>query len=297
MFQSVNSEWVGLYNTSFSLLRHGWRKWTKSCHKILFQSRSLCDRNTRIAAKGLCEKVVNRSKVFRWYSRFCAGREQVECEERSGRPKSTRTEIIIPAVASLVTNDRRIASRMIAESWNTPKTECFLPHSLTPEQREDRDSSSQVIIAMADADNFLNKIISGDQTWCFAYDPETRRQSSEPAGETSSPPKNCNSKGPASRSYWYFFYSQGAVYKEFVPERKTLNVVFYKGVMDRFLKRIQRVRSAAFFSRDFFLLLDNAPAHKAAIFDPPNITILYHLRTLQTYHGQAVFCSPGRKKI
>jgi len=73
---------------------------------------------------------------------------------RSGGPKSTRNEVNIPAVANLVTNDRRIASRLIAESWNIHKAECFLPHSLTAEQREDRDSSCQVIIAMADADNF-----------------------------------------------------------------------------------------------------------------------------------------------
>ena len=30
---------------SFLFIRHGWRKWTESCHKILFQSRSICDRN------------------------------------------------------------------------------------------------------------------------------------------------------------------------------------------------------------------------------------------------------------
>jgi hypothetical protein len=34
--------------------------------------------------------------------------------------------------------------------------------------------------------------------------------------------------------------------------------------MDRLLLRIQRVRPAAFCSRDFFFLHDNAPAHKAA---------------------------------
>jgi hypothetical protein len=34
--------------------------------------------------------------------------------------------------------------------------------------------------------------------------------------------------------------------------------------MDRLLKRIKRVRPAAFCCRDFFLLHDNAPAHKAA---------------------------------
>jgi hypothetical protein len=80
---------------------------------------------------------------------------------------------------------------MIAESLNIPKTvvlpilkedlgkrmlcEPFVPHSLTSEQREDRVTSSQDIITTADADkNFFNKIITGDETWCFANDPETK---------------------------------------------------------------------------------------------------------------------------
>jgi len=43
-----------------------------------------------------------------------------------------------------------------------------------------------------------------------------------------------------------FFDSQGAVHKEFVPKGKTVNAELHKGVMDRLLKRIQRVRPAAF---------------------------------------------------
>jgi histone-lysine N-methyltransferase SETMAR len=54
------------------------------------------------------------------------------------------------------------------------------------------------------------------------------------------------------------------VHKEFVPEGKTVNAEFYKGVIDWLLKRIHRVRPAGFCSRDFLLLHDNAPAHKAA---------------------------------
>jgi len=50
--------------------------------------------------------------------------------------------------------------------------------------------------------------------------------------------------------------------------------------MDRLLKRIQRVRPVAFCSRDFFLLHDNAPAHKAADFrqflSSKNVTTLYN---------------------
>jgi hypothetical protein len=82
-------------------------------------------------------------------------------------------------------------SRMIAESLNVPKTAVlqilkedlgkrklyarFVPQSLTPEQREDRVTSCQDIIAMPDTDkNFLNKIVTGDETWCFADDPEKK---------------------------------------------------------------------------------------------------------------------------
>jgi hypothetical protein len=61
----------------------------------------------------------------------------------------------------------------------------FVLRSLTPEQREDRLTSCQDIIAMADADEKLfNEIVTGDGTWCFAHDPETKRTSSEWVGET-----------------------------------------------------------------------------------------------------------------
>jgi hypothetical protein len=76
--------------------------------------------------------------------------------------------------------------------------------------------------------------------------------------------------------------------KEFVPEGKPVNSEFYKGVMDRLLKRIQRVRPAAFCCRDFSLLHDNASAHQAAsvcqFFTQKNVKTLYHPhspRTLQ----------------
>jgi len=51
-----------------------------------------------------------------------------------------------------------------------------------------------------------------------------------------------------------FYDSEGAVHKEFVPEGKTVNAEFYKGLMDHFLKRIQQVHPAAFCSSDFFLV-------------------------------------------
>ena len=239
-------------------MRHGWRKWTEICHKILFQSRSICDRNTSIGEKTYGDEALNRSKVFRWYFRFRDGRELDD--ERGGRPKSTQNEVHIAAVADLLKNDRLIASRMIAESLNVPKTVLlrtleedlgkrklcarFVPHCLTPEQKEDRVTSCQDIIAMADA----------DKNYYGRWDPEPKRQSSEWAGQTSPRPRKLKFERSRIKTMLInFFDSQGAVQKEFVSEGKTINTEFYKGVMDRLLKRVHRVRPAAFCSRDFFL--------------------------------------------
>ena len=82
---------------------------------------------------------------------------------------------------------------------------------------------------------FLNKIITGDETWCFAYDTETKRQSSEWVDETSPRLKKLKS---AKTMLIFFFDFQGVVHKEFVPEGKSVNAEFYKGVLDSLLKSI-----------------------------------------------------------
>jgi hypothetical protein len=127
--------------------------------------------------KAYGNEVLNLSNIFRWYSRFQDGRELVEDDKRGGCPKLTRTEVNIADVADFGKNDHRLASRMIAQSLNIPKTVVlgilkedlgkrklcahFVPHSLTLEQREDQVTSCQDT-AMADADkNFFNKILQG----------------------------------------------------------------------------------------------------------------------------------------
>ena len=137
-------------------------------------------------------------------------------DERGGRPKSTRTEVNIAALTELVKNDRRIASRMLAESLKIPKTVVlwilkddlgirklcarFVPHSLTPEQREDRITSCQDIIAMADADkNVLTKLLWELRPGVLPMTPKQRDRVlsglvRHPLGR-----RNLNLKGPASK--------------------------------------------------------------------------------------------------
>jgi len=97
---------------SVFFIRHRWQKWTEICHKILFQSQSVCDSNTSIGTKVLRKWGSEPIKLFRWYSLFRDGRELVEDDH----PKSTRTEINIATVADFfqkwqsnrIKNDSRV---------------------------------------------------------------------------------------------------------------------------------------------------------------------------------------------
>jgi hypothetical protein len=93
---------------------------------------------------------------------------------------------------------------------------------------------------MADTDKHLcNKIIMEDETWWFAYDPETKQQSSEWVGETSPQPKKPKfQKSCIKTMLIIFFESQGTVHTEFEPQGKTGNAEFYKRAMDHLLQHI-----------------------------------------------------------
>ena len=172
-----------------------------------------------LVQKAYSNEALNRSNVFRWYSGFRDWRELVEDGERSGLPKSTRIAVNIAAVADLVKNNHRIASKMIAESLNIPRTVVlrilkedlgkrklcarFVLHFLTPEQREDRVTSCQNRIAMADADNyFLTKLLREMRPSVLSMTP---KQSDRVLNGLVRHPlgwRNWNFKGPSSRPCW-----------------------------------------------------------------------------------------------
>jgi hypothetical protein len=62
-------------------------------------------------------------------------------------------------------------------------------------------------------------VITGDETWIFEYDPETKRQSKEWHTSASPPPKKARrSKSKIKFMFICFFDSEGIVHTEFVPQ-------------------------------------------------------------------------------
>ena len=91
-------------------------------------------------------------------------------------------------------------------SWRFAKTEdLFALCSLTPEQKDRIIAACRDVTATADSDpDFFKKTVTCDETWCFAYDPTTKRQSAACVGETSSRPKNCDFRSLVWRPCWRF---------------------------------------------------------------------------------------------
>ena len=95
----------------------------------------------------------------------------------------------------------------------------------------------------------------------FDYDPEAKRQSEEWHTKSSRPKKARMSRSRVKTMTIVFFDSRGIVHKEFVPPGKAVNHAFYKDILERLRKRVQRVQMDI--ADDWVLQHDNAPAHVA----------------------------------
>ena len=70
------------------------------------------------------EAILDRSNVYRWYKMFSEGREDVNDEERAGRPRTSTTDENIDEVKKMVLVNRRITVREVAEDLNISIGSC-----------------------------------------------------------------------------------------------------------------------------------------------------------------------------
>ena len=119
----------------------------------------------------------------------------------------------------------------------------LVPKNLSVEQKANRLEICQDLLGRLEIEpNFLHKVITGDESWVFDYNPENKWQSEEWHMTSSPRPKKARmSRSRVKTMIIVFFNSRGIVHKEFVHPGQTVNHAFYKGVLERLRKRVQRV--------------------------------------------------------
>ena len=101
----------------------------------------------------------------------------------------------------------------------------FVPKLLTEQQKELRKEISKDMLDLANHDpEFIKTIITGDETWVYVYDPETKFQSSQWKHPVSPRPKKARQvRSNVKVMLTCFFDSRGIVHHEYAPEGQTIN--------------------------------------------------------------------------
>ena len=141
--------------------------------------------------QGFGDQSLSRTQVFQWHVRFKAGRTSVDDDEYTGRPTSCTTPETIARIQEIILQDRRRTIRDIAEEVDVGYGTCqrvlmeelglqrvaakFVPRILTADQIQQRVSVCTELRQLAsDDETFLSRVITGDESWVYGYDPETK---------------------------------------------------------------------------------------------------------------------------
>ena len=144
--------------------------------------------------------------MFDCFRRFKEGRTSAESDSRSGRPSTSRNEAMTAKFRAIFRNNRRLAVREIADDFGISVGSCdiiltddqhmkrvctkFVPRFITDDQREQRQTIARDLFKRSCEDvQFLKNTVTGDESWVYGYDPETKQQSSQWKGSTSPRPK------------------------------------------------------------------------------------------------------------
>ena len=110
----------------------------------------------------------------------------------------------------------------------------------------------------------LLNVKTGDESIVYAYDPETKLQSSQWKSPVSQRPKKARmQKRKLKTMLIYFFDQEGIVHREFVPPGMTVNADFYCDVLRRLRENVRRKRSQKWQNKNLIFHHDNGPAHRS----------------------------------
>ncbi|UYV76804.1 hypothetical protein LAZ67_14002066 [Cordylochernes scorpioides] len=214
---------------------------------------------------------------------FSEGREDVNDEERAGRPSTSTTDEKINEVKKMILANRRITVREVAEDLNISDGSChsifindlgmrrvaakFVPKLLNCDQKQHRmNIANEMLDSVRDDPNLLQRVITGDEAWVYGYDVETKAQSSQWKLPHEPRPKKVRQvRSNVKVLLTVFIDCRGVVHHEFLPQGRTVNKEYYLQVMRNLREEIRQKRPDLWKNKDWLLHHDNAPAHTSLL--------------------------------
>ncbi len=235
------------------------------------------------------EQSLGKTQVRMWCRHFKEGdgHEPVTDLPRSGRPRTAIVKRTIDRVQQELDDDRCVSVRRIVENTGFSqgtvhrilthhlkvwRLSCkFVPKILTMEQCQQRVAMCQQNLANFAADPlFLDKFLTGDESWLHRYDPDSKTTSSHwlPKNTKVCPQKALRARTVRKSMMIAFFDCRGLVHIEFAE--RTINAERYGHVLDRLKDSIRHKRPGLWqvdvvtpYLRNVWFYHDNARPHTA----------------------------------
>jgi len=87
-------------------------------------------------------------------------------------------QLTVRNIAEQVNTDRETVKKILTEDLDMRKVYAkMVPKKLTEEQKQRRVTIYQELLERQD--DILGHVITGDETWVYQYDPETKQQSAQ----------------------------------------------------------------------------------------------------------------------
>ena len=173
-------------------------------------------------------------------------RKSIEDDERSGCPKGATTDENVEIVHSLVMCDRTRSLRDIASEvgisfgavqsiltdiLGMPKVSArWVPKLLTEHQKGSRLDISRYFLSRYenDPEEFIDQVVTQDETWVHHFDPESKKQSMQWKHPSSPPSKKFKRVSSARKVMASIFWdNQGVVRVDYLREGCTINSAFH----------------------------------------------------------------------
>ena len=136
-----------------------------------------------------------KATVIRWFRQFMCGARTLEDDDRCGRMATTVTQENVSRVESLIKKDPKMAYAEIQDIMKISsgsltrihhdclgvrkRCACWVPHNLSEEQKRGSVDWCTHMLRTFDGGRSPSvwNIVTGDATWVYQYDPETKQQS------------------------------------------------------------------------------------------------------------------------
>lgn len=223
------------------------------------------------------------STIKRWAADFKRGRESIEDDPRSGRPKTSTTDDQVEAIHRTVLDDRRLSIRQIANivgvsygSVQSALTDIlgmsklsarWVPRMLTPDQKLARLETSRTLLARFQTDraDFFKRFVTQDETWVHHFEPESKLQSKQWKHPGSPPPKKFKQTATAKKVMASVFWdSEGVLMIDYLQKGQTITGEYYASELRQLKEAIKQKRPGKL-RAGVLLLQDNAPVHTAQV--------------------------------